>query len=232
MSELLPKTHNLESEIVQKQSAPTSIQAYSQQTDWMQQTGYEPDTLMQQQSDSRWSIREGTGWSRSVLSYSDTLPSSWDMTSTQNRADMRKRLFAHLHTQIKDAKGANDVINALCSLGFAGVAERLAYLYRVAEEEGESIMIQSLQNFAIFMVSERLPEPRIGVNPDGLVQAVWKLSDYGTLVMNFLESGDIAFTILYSQQAPKIRRQKISGELPPYRVMWHIDDFVSKLTAT
>ena len=137
-------------------------------------------------------------------------------------------LFAHLHTQIK---GANDVINALSSLGFAGVADRLAYLYRVSEDEGKPIMIQSLQNFAIFMVSERLPRPRIGVNPDGLVQAVWKLLDYGTLLMNFLESGDIAFTVLYSQQESKTRRQKISGELPPYRVMWHIDDFVSKLTA-
>lgn len=124
----------------------------------------------------------------------------------------------------------DDVIDVLNFLKFADVARRLVYLHKVAEEEGEVIELQSLRNFATFVVREWLPAPQIGINLDGLIQAVWRPPRFGTLVMNFLKSGDIMFTGLYSQEAPGSRRRKISGVLPPHLVMQHIGDFVLEMT--
>ena len=156
-------------------------------------------------------------------------PSSSKIIEAQ-RFDSRK-------TRLLDAtETAEDVIRTLDSLGFNEIAERLTYLQKVVEEEGgeggEPIEFQSLKNFSIFIAHKQsLPMPQIGITMEGLIHAVWDPPNIGTMVMNFLKSGDIAFTGLYSQHAPKSRRRKISGELPPDMAMKYLQDFMRTLTS-
>ena len=142
-----------------------------------------------------------------------------------HRPDIRKTRM------LNAAETAEDIIRTLDSLGFNEIAERLTYLQKVVEEEegegGEPIEFQSLKNFSIFVVRRQiLPMPQIGITLEGLIHAVWDPPGIGTLVMNFLKSGDIAFTGLYRQHAPKSRRRRISGELPSDVVMRYLQDFM------
>ncbi len=151
---------------------------------------------------------------------------------TRHRVEIPRILFAHICAHVENANTAERAIDALNFFKFAdATANRLAYLCKAAGEEHETIELQSLRGFIMFVMRRWLPPPtQIGITADGLIQAVWRLPRFGTLVMNFLKLGDIAFTCLYSQQSPGARRRKISGELPPHLTMRHIDDFVSKLT--
>ena len=149
----------------------------------------------------------------------------WKLAESQ-RSDIRMMRL------LKDAKTEEEVIGALDSSNFKKVAERLGYLREAVKEEGGAIEFQSLRNFGMFTLRERLPTPQIGIGPDGLVEAVWRSPHVGTMVLDFERSGDITFTVLYQQRTLKGRRQRISGELPQDRVMGCIGDFVHKLTAT
>lgn len=142
------------------------------------------------------------------------------------------KMHATQFENIKNAKGSKDVINALRSTNLNELAERLIHLYKAIEEEkGDTIKFQSLRNFGMFVSRKQFPTPQIGIDSDGLVEAVWRLPLFGTLVLDFEESGDIKFTVLYYSKAPRGRVRRISGELPPDRLMRCIDDFVHKLTA-
>ena len=138
------------------------------------------------------------------------------------------------YMQIKCATKIEDIINAIRIGGFDAIAERLTLLHKIIEEEQDEkpIVLHSLQNFALFMVSEsQLPNPRIGINPNGLLQAVWRIPNYGTLAMNFLPSGKVIFAIVFRQQESPPPQQKFSGTMFPHKMMYHIREFVDKLTA-
>ena len=137
----------------------------------------------------------------------------------------------HKTRLLEATETVEDTIHTLKSLGFNEIAERLAYLQKVVEEEegdgGDPIEFQSLKNFSIFIVRKQgLPMPQIGITMEGLIHTVWDPPGIGTLVMNFLKSGDIAFTALYHQHTPKNRRRRINGELPPDLVIKHVQDFM------
>lgn len=151
--------------------------------------------------------------------------------STQHRVGIPRSLFSHLRTQIENAKDPEEVINALAFLGFTDVAERLVYLYKITKEEDEFIILESLQEFASFMVREhKLPHPEIGITSDGFIQSVWRKPKYGTLAMNFLPSGDIMFAVVSHQQKPEARMHRVNGVQPPHRVMYHVGKFIDGLT--
>lgn len=139
------------------------------------------------------------------------------------------------HRDIKSIAhmGEEDVINELTAKGLAGVAKRLKYLYGVTEEDEEDIKPDSLRGFATLMIKNRdMHLPQITVTDDGLIQAVWRHSRQGTLVMNFQESGDIEFTLLYGRWDQGTKRYRLSGELPPDQAMLHVDHFVRRIMET
>lgn len=126
-----------------------------------------------------------------------------------------------------------EVIKKLKMSGLAGVAERLTYLYDVTEEDEEDIKLDSLRGFAALVIKNRgIHLPQITVTDDGLIQAVWRHSQQGTLVMNFQESGDVEFTLLYGRWDQGTKRRRLSGELPPDQVILHIDHFVRRIMET
>ena len=140
-----------------------------------------------------------------------------------------------LHRDIEAIAHMDDkeVINELVAKGLAGVAERLTYLYDVTEEDEEDIKLDSLRGFATLMIKNRyMHMPQITVTDDGLIQAVWKHPRQGTLVMDFQESGDVEFTLLYGRWDQGTRRRKLSGELHPDHAMYHVRHFVHQITGT
>lgn len=126
-----------------------------------------------------------------------------------------------------------DVIDKLAAKGLAGVAERLRYLYDVTEEDEENIKLDSLRGFATLVIKNRdMHLPQITVTDDGLIQAVWKRPRQGTLVMDFQESGDVEFTLLYGRWDQGTKRRKLSGELHPDQAMLHVGHFVRAVMRT
>lgn len=126
-----------------------------------------------------------------------------------------------------------EVIDKLVVSGFAGVAERLTYLYDVTEEDEEAIRLDSLRGFAALMIKNRgIHLPQITVTDDGLIQAVWKHPRQGTLVMDFQESGDVEFTLLYGRWDQGTKRRRLSGELHPDQAILHVDHFVRDVMET
>ena len=141
----------------------------------------------------------------------------WDSKMSTAVDQLSRRAFQpDPFEDVKNAKTVEDVISALTPK-FNEISERLICLQKAVEEdeENESIEFQSLRNFGMFMLRRRLPTPQIGITLNGLVQAVWRLPNFGALAMDFQKSGDITFSVLYNQRTQEGRRRKISGELPP-----------------
>ena len=98
-----------------------------------------------------------------------------------------------------------DVVAVIEQVGMDSVADRISHLYGLANDDPSEVPIrlESLQRFALFIMGrQHLPRPRIGVNPDGVAQAVWRISEGGVLAMNFLPAGDSdlpSFSDLQSQ---------------------------------
>ncbi|MYB46981.1 MAG: hypothetical protein F4X71_04495 [Cenarchaeum sp. SB0662_bin_33] len=123
--------------------------------------------------------------------------------------------------------GDTEVIDALEGHGLVAIANRLKYLYGITEEDEEDVKLNSLRGFAVFVIKNRnVHTPQITITDDGLIQAVWKHPQQGTLVMDFHESGDIAFTLLYGRWDQETERYKLIGELPQDQAILHVKDFI------
>ena len=76
-------------------------------------------------------------------------------------------------------KPASEGISVVLRLnGFEAAAERLSQLGSVVAENPDepSLEIESVRALASFLMSEKqLPEPQIGVPPNGLVQIEWRV---------------------------------------------------------
>ena len=123
-----------------------------------------------------------------------------------------------------------EVLNELTTRGLVDIAERLRYLYEVTEEDEEDIKLDSLRGFAIFMIKNpSMHLPQITITDDGLIQTVWKSHGRGTLVMDFQESGDVEFTLLYGRWDQESKRRKLSGELHPDQAIIHVGHFIYRI---
>lgn len=234
MSQLPSLLRDFKSSTIWGQSAIAGS-TRSPTTNSIHQIHIEYDTLMSQQRDANdyqlsAAMRLISSLSSSMATFHTAHLPTHNEESTQHRAGMPRSLFAYMCTQIENTKELEDVINALNFLKFTDVAERLAYLHKVAKEEDESVVLESLRDFASFVVREhKLPPPEIGINPDGLLQAIWRKPKYGTLAMNFLPSGDIMFAVVSYQQMSGTQMHRINGVQPPHRVMHHVERFIDGL---
>ena len=128
------------------------------------------------------------------------------------------------------------IFDILRKRGLSAVAERLSYLHGLTDNPDEPPMnVDSVRELAAFLLSERwLPHPQIGVNPDGLVQAEWRLSGApedqgvgGILVLEFLRSGLIRFaglSVPSSAEATGLRR---SGTMSKAKTLEAVQPFTA-----
>ena len=90
--------------------------------------------------------------------------------------------------------------------------------------------IESLRALALFLMSERqLPDPQIGVTPDGLAQIEWRFPTNGILAMEFLSSGLIRFAAISAPAQRGVERLSVNGTLPKDEVLAAVQPFTARL---
>ena len=134
--------------------------------------------------------------------------------------------------QVDAAGDHHDIAIALEQSGFSTIAARLVHLHELVDDDPEepAIPIESLRGLASFLVNERqLPSPRLGVGPEGFMQAEWRVPESGLLAMKFLPSGFIRFAAISAPAQPGIERRHVSGTLPAGEVLDAIRAFTDLL---
>ena len=125
--------------------------------------------------------------------------------------------MATLLKEIETASTHEEISVALRLKGFEAAAERLSQLGRLVAKNSDEphLEIESVRALASFLMSEKqLPEPQIGVTPNGLVQIEWRVPTNGILAMEFLISGLIRFAAISAPAQPGIDRLSVHGTLP------------------
>lgn len=124
-----------------------------------------------------------------------------------SQADPASRL---IH-RIIAATRHDEIIAVLPLLGIRGIADRLRYLHGVSldgDPDEPPMALDSLRELALFFVREPpWSDPEIGISPDGLLQAEWRVGR-GILAMKFLPAGFIQFAAV----------SRPGGDHPPLRV--------------
>ena len=119
--------------------------------------------------------------------------------------------------QVDAAGDHRDIATALEQSGHGAIAARLVHLHRLVDEDPEEprIPIESLRGLASFLLNEpRLPSPRLGVGPEGCIQAEWRVPQDGMLALKFLPSGFIRFAAVSAPAQPGIERRRLNGTMP------------------
>jgi hypothetical protein len=123
-----------------------------------------------------------------------------------------------------------EVAEALREYGLEQSAERLGYLQRLADEDPdeEPIAIASLRHLTSFLMDERhLGQPEIGVSPDGVALAQWRVVGNGILAMEFLDSGLIRFAGASGPGSQDGESLRVSGTLPRTKALRAIQSLPS-----
>jgi len=114
--------------------------------------------------------------------------------------------------------------------GLEQSADRLGYLQRLADEapDEEPIAIASLRHLTSFLMDERhLGQPEIGVSPDGMALAQWRVMGNGVLAMEFLNSGLIRFAGTSGPRSQNGQSLRVSGTLPRTKALQAIHSLLS-----
>ena len=126
--------------------------------------------------------------------FNSTMISLQDVRYTGQSYDtIPKKSLIACKTLITDAATCEEIVAAIRYGGWSAIADRLTYLRGLALEDPDEIPIQieSLRNFALFVANRQqrqLPEPQIGVNPDGFACTEWRIANHGILAMDFLQA--------------------------------------------
>lgn len=95
----------------------------------------------------------------------------------------------------KQAENMMAELDALRSHGQAKLADRLESLLKKTALDDDVIDAESVSHMIRFIIvngNHLLPNPYLGINPGGLVQAVWRVKK-GTFAMNFHHDGKLRF---------------------------------------
>ena len=126
----------------------------------------------------------------------------------------------------------NEILLLLRDSGFKQTADRLSDLQRLAKHDPDepSMMIDSLKALVGFLTTERsLPDPEIGINPNGLAQIEWRIPPNGILAMEFLPTGLIRFAAVSASIQDNEKRLRVNGTLPKGEVLDAIRSFTSSI---
>ena len=134
--------------------------------------------------------------------------------------------------QIENAGTHEEIIAVLRLFGLDAIADRLNYLRQLVEDDPDepSMVLESLRSLALFLMSERqLPDPQIGVTPDGLAQIEWRFPNNGILAMEFLSSGLIRFAAISAPAQRGVERLSVNGTLYKEATLEAVRPFTARL---
>ena len=132
--------------------------------------------------------------------------------------------------RIEAADTHEQIIEALRECGLAALGERLQYLRNLgAHDSAEPPMeIESLRALARFLIGGRqLPDPGIGVTPDGLLMANWRVPPEGLMALEFRPDSLIRFAAISASAKHAADRTSINGELPIDEALAALSPFTS-----
>ena len=162
------------------------------------------------------------------------LPQDMHHTGLRHNAIPKKSLIV-CKTLITDAATCEEIVAAIRYGGWNAIADRLTYLRSLVLDDPDEIPIQieSLRNLALFIANrqqQQLPEPQIGINPDGFACTEWRIANHGILAMDFLPSGQIRFAAILKPPESGNARWSVNGVLPLDHMMDAIHVFTDRLT--
>ena len=138
--------------------------------------------------------------------------------------------------QVENASTPEEIIDILRRFNLDAIADRLTDLRTLVEDDPEEspMELESLRSLATFLMSEirerQLPEPEIGVTPNGLVEIAWSLPPHnGILAMDFLLSGQIQYTAISAPAQHGVEQKTASGTSPKDEIMKNVQSFISLL---
>ena len=137
--------------------------------------------------------------------------------------------------QIDEAGDHRDIATVLEQSGFSRAAARLAHLHGLVDDDPEEpdIPIESLRGLASFLLNgPQLPSPRLGVGPEGFIQAEWRVPEGGMLALKFLPSGFVRFAAVSAPAQSGVERRRVNGTLPATDVSDAIRVFTDRLVRT
>ena len=129
-----------------------------------------------------------------------------------------------------DFETRTEMTAALRESGLERSADRLGYLQRLADEDPDEdpIAIASLRHLTSFPMDQRhLGQPDIGVSPDGVALAQWRVTGNGILAMEFLDSGLIRFAGASGPGGHDGESLRVSGTLPKTKALKTIQSLLS-----
>ena len=111
-------------------------------------------------------------------------------------------------------------------------AERVTYLLSLDgdDPDEEPINIESLRWFAeLLRRCSTLPDPRIGVKPNGLVQIEWLLDPPGIVALTFLADGLIRIYAAFDEPERMPNCAPINSTLTPAEAEVAMQPFIDRL---
>ena len=134
--------------------------------------------------------------------------------------------------RIMAATRHNEIIAVLPLLGIRAIADRLGYLHEISRDgdpDEPPMALDSLRELALFFVREsQWLDPEIGISPDGLLQAEWRVRG-GIVAMKFLPAGFIRFAAI-SRPAGGHPPLRVHGTLPKDEALRAVQAFTPQRT--
>lgn len=181
--------------------------------------------------------------------------------STQERDSYSRSTFVTLPYSVsrwllRIAEREDAIVTVLRLCGLTAIVDRLSRLRSLIAEDPDEpdLNIESLRSFAQFFIQEdRLPVPEIGADPEGFLEAEWRIpanqdtmfpsfvlmwtvpddrywgGGDGVLAMKFLPSGLIRYAAVSGPAGQGKERLRASGVLSRNEVMTAIRAFTSRL---
>ena len=139
--------------------------------------------------------------------------------------DLRDESALALIERVPKTRAPESAADVLRSAGMDSVANRIAHLSRAAAEDPDDDPIdpESLRRLTQFLLEERrLPRPRIGVSPGGVMQIEWRIAGGGILALEFPPDGRTGFAGVSGSE-------RVSGALRKDAAMRAVKPFIDKM---
>ena len=118
-------------------------------------------------------------------------------------------------SNIKLAKSCQEIFSIFEKLKLIEISDRLKELdLLIKDDPNENDMnLKSLKNMANFVIKNNLSDFMIGIVSDGFIQIEWHLSSNGIIVLEFLESDNCRFVIIFPENNKEPEQLEASGAL-------------------
>ena len=156
--------------------------------------------------------------------------------SLDDDIDSGDEWLSGLHDSINSATTLESILGIVSFAGFKYVKTNITNLRNLLNEDecDAPIHLESMKSFALFLIDNpNIRPPRIGVTPDGFIDARWDIPDYVVLVMEFLPHGKISFAAIFAENGTTAQEQShIRGRSSLKRIMKDIQSVQYRLVAS